>query len=112
MIAGLIGRHAGLRRRVPLPRLIDTGDGCGPGRVLTSGLCGGRLLTILAWRAVAVATMPALVAAAARKLLEDAGKREAMREDLAAVVSSLGGPGASERAARLILATDLPAAGG
>ena len=33
-------------------------------------------------------------------------KREAMQRDLATVVGSLGGAGASERAARLILATD------
>ncbi len=49
---------------------------------------------------------PDRIADVARELLEDAGKREAMQKELAAVVKSLGGPGASERAARLILATD------
>ncbi len=47
---------------------------------------------------------PARIAAAARELLEDPVKRGAMQRELAAVVTSLGGPGASERAARLILA--------
>ena len=43
------------------------------------------------------------IAAAARKLLENAKKREAMQRELAAVVQSLGGVGASERAATLVL---------
>jgi lipid-A-disaccharide synthase len=47
---------------------------------------------------------PARIAATARELLEDTTKREAVRGELAAVVNSLGGPGASARAARLILA--------
>jgi lipid-A-disaccharide synthase len=46
---------------------------------------------------------PAAIVAAAKELLADATKREAMQRELAAVVGSLGGPGASERAARLIL---------
>jgi lipid-A-disaccharide synthase len=49
---------------------------------------------------------PDRIAAAARELLENASKREAMQKELAAVVSTLGGPGASERAARLVLATN------
>jgi len=55
---------------------------------------------------------PDRIATAARELLENASKREAMQKDLAAVVSSLGGPGAGERAARLILATESTASGG
>lgn len=43
------------------------------------------------------------ITAVARDLLETATKREAMQKELAAVVSSLGNTGASERAARLIL---------
>jgi lipid-A-disaccharide synthase len=46
---------------------------------------------------------PDRIACVARELLENASKREAMRKELAVVVSSLGGPGASERAAQLIL---------
>ena len=46
---------------------------------------------------------PDRIASAARGLLENATTRESMQRELAAVVSSLGGPGASERAARLIL---------
>jgi len=55
---------------------------------------------------------PDRIAVAAGELLKNVSKREAMQRDLAAVVSSLGGPGASDRAAQLILATDLPAPGG
>ncbi|NQU09461.1 lipid-A-disaccharide synthase [bacterium] len=47
---------------------------------------------------------PERIAAAARALLEDPVRREAQQRDLAAVVRSLGGPGAGERAARLIAA--------
>jgi lipid-A-disaccharide synthase len=46
---------------------------------------------------------PDRIAAVARELLESQAKRGAMQNELAAVVSSLGGPGASERAAHLIL---------
>jgi lipid-A-disaccharide synthase len=49
---------------------------------------------------------PERIAAIARELLENASKREAMQSELAAVVSNLGGSGASERAARLVLATN------
>lgn len=45
------------------------------------------------------------IAGAARELLEDAHKRAAMERQLAAVVSSLGGPGAGKRAAQWILAS-------
>jgi lipid-A-disaccharide synthase len=48
---------------------------------------------------------PERIAAAALELLEDTAKRDTMQRELAAVVNSLGGPGASERAARLILST-------
>jgi lipid-A-disaccharide synthase len=47
---------------------------------------------------------PDRITAVARELLENSSKREAMQKELAAVVSSLGGTGASERAARLVLA--------
>jgi lipid-A-disaccharide synthase len=47
---------------------------------------------------------PDRVAAVARELLKDDAKREAMQRELATVVGSLGGTGASERAAKLILA--------
>jgi lipid-A-disaccharide synthase len=47
---------------------------------------------------------PDRIVATARELLENAAKRETMQEDLAVVVASLGGAGASERAAKLILA--------
>ena len=47
---------------------------------------------------------PERIAAAARGLLENVSKREEMRQQLATVVSPLGGPGASARAAQLILA--------
>lgn len=47
---------------------------------------------------------PDRIAAVACELLENTAKRETMQKDLAAVISSLGGLGASERAARLILA--------
>jgi lipid-A-disaccharide synthase len=50
---------------------------------------------------------PDRIAATARELLENSARRETMQKELAAVVGSLGGPGASERAARLILATDI-----
>jgi lipid-A-disaccharide synthase len=46
---------------------------------------------------------PNRIAAVARELLENTSKRGAMQKELATVVSSLGGAGASERAARLIL---------
>jgi lipid-A-disaccharide synthase len=46
---------------------------------------------------------PDRVAAVARELLETPPMREAMQKELAAVVASLGGPGASARAARLVL---------
>ncbi len=46
---------------------------------------------------------PAVIAQAATELLRDAGKHGQMQRDLVAVVSSLGGPGASARAAELIL---------
>jgi lipid-A-disaccharide synthase len=49
---------------------------------------------------------PDRIAAKADELLENATKRGAMQEELTAIVSSLGGPGASERAARLILAAN------
>ena len=49
---------------------------------------------------------PNQIAAAARELLENTAKRETMQKELAAVVGNLGGPGASGRAARLILPTD------
>ncbi len=45
---------------------------------------------------------PERIAAAANELLTNAGKREQMQRDLAQVVGSLGGPGASKRAAELI----------
>ena len=48
---------------------------------------------------------PQRVAATAQALLQDAGAREVMQRELAAVVASLGGPGSSDRAARLILET-------
>ncbi len=47
---------------------------------------------------------PERIAAVARELLENNAKREAMQRELATVVGSLGGTGASERAAQLILA--------
>jgi lipid-A-disaccharide synthase len=47
---------------------------------------------------------PDQIAAVARDLLENAPKREAMRRELAEIVKTLGGPGASTRAAELILA--------
>jgi len=47
---------------------------------------------------------PERIATVARELLENTSKREAMRRELTAVVDSLGGAGASERAAGLILA--------
>ena len=47
---------------------------------------------------------PGRIAAVACELLEDAPKREAMQRELADVVKSLGGPGASVRAAVAILA--------
>jgi len=43
------------------------------------------------------------IAAAANELLKDTVQRDAMRRELAAVVGSLGGVGASRRAAELIL---------
>ena len=45
---------------------------------------------------------PGRVAAAARTMLQDAGERRTMQRELAAVVTSLGGPGSSNRAAQLI----------
>ena len=47
---------------------------------------------------------PERIAAVARELLEDDAKRQAMQRELASIVGSLGGVGASERAAKLILA--------
>jgi lipid-A-disaccharide synthase len=47
---------------------------------------------------------PNMIARQALELLQDAYRREAMQHELAAVVNSLGGAGASERAAKLILA--------
>jgi lipid-A-disaccharide synthase len=46
---------------------------------------------------------PDRIAAVARELLDDFSKRESMRQELAAVVNALGGPGASTRAAQLLL---------
>jgi len=45
---------------------------------------------------------PSRIAAATKVLIEDRNKRATMQRDLAGVVGSLGGPGASERAARAI----------
>jgi len=50
------------------------------------------------------AAQPERIAAVARELLENGSEREAMQRELATVVESLGGTGASERAAQLILA--------
>jgi lipid-A-disaccharide synthase len=50
------------------------------------------------------AATPEAIAGAATELLQDTGQREAMQRELAAVVASLGGPGASGRAAQAILA--------
>jgi lipid-A-disaccharide synthase len=50
------------------------------------------------------AANPDRVAPVARELLKNDAKREAMRQELAIVVESLGADGASERAAKLILA--------
>jgi lipid-A-disaccharide synthase len=46
---------------------------------------------------------PARIAAVAREILEDGSKRETMRQELATVVDTLGGAGASKRMAELIL---------
>jgi lipid-A-disaccharide synthase len=46
---------------------------------------------------------PDRIAAVARELLGNVSKRNAMQQELATVVGTLGGPGASERAARLIV---------
>jgi lipid-A-disaccharide synthase len=46
---------------------------------------------------------PERIAAVARELLDNAGKRETMQRELVSVVESLGGAGASERAARHML---------
>ena len=62
----------------------------------------GRMVVTVNWLAMPN-VIAGRIATAARELLENATKRETMQRDLAAVVQSLGGPGASERAARLIL---------
>lgn len=49
------------------------------------------------------AAKPEVVAATARELMRAGPKREAMERALSEVIASLGGPGASERAARFIL---------
>lgn len=49
------------------------------------------------------AAQPGRIAAAALSLLEDKDRRELMKEDLKAVRAKLGRPGASQRAARLVL---------
>jgi lipid-A-disaccharide synthase len=46
---------------------------------------------------------PDRIAAVARELLGNTSKRDGMRQELATVVNSLGGAGASGRAAKLIL---------
>jgi lipid-A-disaccharide synthase len=46
---------------------------------------------------------PARIAAVARELLEGTGTAEVMQHELSKVVATLGGTGASERAAGLIL---------
>lgn len=46
---------------------------------------------------------PDRIAATARELLENTSKREAMQRELASVVGSLGGAGASQRAAQMVL---------
>jgi lipid-A-disaccharide synthase len=51
------------------------------------------------------AAKPEVVAAAVRELLDNPVKRQEMQRNLAGVVAGLGGAGASEQAARLILAT-------
>lgn len=48
---------------------------------------------------------PNRIVAAAKELIEDKAKRATMQRELATVISTLGGPGAGERAARLILAS-------
>jgi lipid-A-disaccharide synthase len=48
---------------------------------------------------------PERIAAVARELLENEAKRQAMRRELANVVATLSGTGASERAAQLILSS-------
>lgn len=47
---------------------------------------------------------PAHIGSSAAELLRDSARRQAMQKDLEAVVNTLGGPGASARAAQLILA--------
>jgi lipid-A-disaccharide synthase len=49
------------------------------------------------------AANPDRVAVVARELMKNDAKREAMQRELATVVASLGGAGASERAAKLII---------
>jgi len=77
----------------------------------------GRLLVTVKWLAmpnviagrtlvpefIQQEAVPHRIAAAARELLENEDQRAAMQRELAAVISTLGGPGAAERAARLIL---------
>lgn len=46
---------------------------------------------------------PERIAVVAQELLRNTSKREAMRRELATIVGNLGGPGASERAAHLVL---------
>jgi len=46
---------------------------------------------------------PCRVTAGAKELLDDEAKRAAMQRELASVISTLGGPGAAARAARLIV---------
>ena len=48
---------------------------------------------------------PERIAAMAHDLLENDEKREVMQRELASIVASLGGAGASERAAKLILSS-------
>jgi lipid-A-disaccharide synthase len=48
---------------------------------------------------------PDRIAAVARELLQNVSKRDAMQQKLATVVNALGGAGASQRAAQLILTT-------
>ena len=47
--------------------------------------------------------IPPKIAQAALELLDDSKRRDVLREKLARVIGSLGGPGAAQRAARAIV---------
>lgn len=92
-----------LYRVTPQARLLSALLNRSPHIAMVNLLAGRRLVPeFLLWR-----DRPELLAKAVAPLLEDGPAREAQRRGLAGVRDALGGPGASDRAAQIVLETAL-----